>query len=238
MSIFFQNDCSCGKNGEKATPWESAVYEDGYAYGEASTAPLIYRKMWCWGNGRGGRRWQDFLSLPGEEYLEVQAGLAPTQLHIADIAAEGVIDWVQAFTAFEANPETAHQKDYGTAAAYVGDLLAGQIGKNALENALEAARSRSAAHAAVLFSGSGWGALEGALEKRAGHQERPTGTCNTANLSGLSFPDPGLNFCGPVRFPRGCLKPGREVLSVKPGNHCLRQAPAARRIGLRPIIWG
>ena len=185
---FFQNDCSCGKNGEKATPWESAVYEDGYAYGEVSTAPLIYRKMWCWGNGRGGRRWQDFLSLPGEEYVEVQAGLAPTQLHTADIAAGGVTDWVQAFTAFEADPETAHQKNYTAAAVYVGELLAGQIGKSALENALEAARNRSAAHAAVLFSGSGWGALE----KREGHRERPTGAYNTARLSGLSFPDESI----------------------------------------------
>ncbi|MDR1898580.1 MAG: DUF5107 domain-containing protein, partial [Treponema sp.] len=62
---FFQNTVSPGKK----YPWESVVYEDGYAYGEVSTAPLVYRKLFCWGTGRGGRRWQDFLSLPGERYL-------------------------------------------------------------------------------------------------------------------------------------------------------------------------
>ncbi|MDR1574756.1 MAG: DUF5107 domain-containing protein [Treponema sp.] len=170
---FFQNDRPRGLN----LPWESAVYEDGYAYGEMSTAPLVYRKMFCWGNGRGGRRWQDFLSLPGQEYLEVQAGLAPTQLHTADIDANGTVDWAQAFTAFQTDPQRAHQSDYAAAAGYVEERLLRHLAPVVLEQALQAARSRAGAEAEILCRGSGWGALERRLSKKQ---------------TGLSFPDESI----------------------------------------------
>jgi tetratricopeptide (TPR) repeat protein len=152
-----------------------------------STAPLLYRKMFCWGSGRGGKRWQDFLSLPGEEYLEVQAGLAPTQLHTADIAGGGVVDWVQAFTAFEAEPEAAFQKDYQTAAKYVEDCLTQLIKPGILQAALEQARSRTDIEAEILHAGSGWGALE----RRRLEQIAPNAVL-AAMPAGLSFPDDSI----------------------------------------------
>jgi len=166
---FFQNDRCSG-------PWESVVYEDGYAWGERSTLPLRYRKMFCWGSGPGGRRWQDFLSLPGQEYLEVQAGLAPTQLHTADIAGGETVDWVQAFTAFQAETESAHQKDYLSAAQYVGDCLTQYLPPDAVQTTLEQARSRCGTEAEILEKGSGWGFLEGRLR-------------NYKIPPGLSFPE-------------------------------------------------
>jgi len=165
---FFQNDFC-------AIPWEAAVYEDGYAYGEVSTPPLTYRKMFCWGNGSGGRRWQDFLSLPGQEYLEVQAGIAPTQLHTADIAGRETVDFVQAFTAFRAEPEQAHQNDYRSASAYVEECLKQCIDSATLKAALERGRERAGMSANILSMGSGWGALEGRLR-------------NKPIPAGLSFP--------------------------------------------------
>jgi hypothetical protein len=92
---FFQSADST-RNGESFL-WEAAAYEDGYVFFEQSTPPLSYRKMFCWGTGRGGQKWQDFLSLPGERYLEAQAGLAPSQLHTAEIGPEETIDWAQGF---------------------------------------------------------------------------------------------------------------------------------------------
>jgi tetratricopeptide (TPR) repeat protein len=172
-------------------PWESAVYEDGYAYAEASTAALLYRKMFCWGTGRGGRRWQDFLSLPGEQYLEVQAGLAPTQLHTADIDAGAVVDWVQAFTALRVDPEKAHGGDYRAAAGYVEDALARAVPPASLEQALEAARRRAGANAEILALGSGWGALERQrAAKRTGPS--PSGVFRDGVPAGLSFPDESI----------------------------------------------
>ena len=165
---FFQNDLC-------TIPWEAAVYGDGYAYGEMSTQPLTYRKMFCWGNGDGGRRWQDFLSLPGQEYLEVQAGLAPTQLHTADIAARETVDWVQAFTAFRTEPKKAHQSDYRSASAHVGKHLKKCIDPAMLQVALEQGRERADMSAKVLSMGSGWGALQSRLR-------------NGSTPVGLSFP--------------------------------------------------
>ena len=165
---FFQND-RC------ASPWESVVYEDGYAWGERSTLPLRYRKMFCWGSGTGGRRWQDFLSLPGQEYLEVQAGLAPTQLHTADIAGGETVDWVQAFTAFHAETEQTHQKDYQSAAKYIEDHLTRNLAPGVVQAALEQARGRYGTDAEILETGSGWGFLESCLR-------------NYKIPQGLSFP--------------------------------------------------
>ncbi|MDR0475629.1 MAG: hypothetical protein LBH43_18400, partial [Treponema sp.] len=155
---FFQNDCG-------NSPWESVVYEDGYAWGERSTLPLRYRKMFCWGNGPGGRRWQDFLSLPGQEYLEVQAGLAPTQLHTADIGGGEIVDWVQAFTAFQAETEQAHQKDYLSASKCVDARLTQCLEPGTVQTALEQARSCCGTEAEILETGSGWGHLESRLRK-------------------------------------------------------------------------
>jgi tetratricopeptide (TPR) repeat protein len=178
---FFQNDkiCKdqvCGKN---SLPWEAAVYEDGYAFGEMSTSPLIYRKMFCWGTGRGCRHWQDFLSLPGQEYLEVQAGLAPTQVHTADISGGETVDWVQVFTSFEADPEIARQKDYPTAKVYVSGLLSRHISPIALQSALEQGRKRADVKTDIVSLGSGWGALENKLR-------------NGSVPQGLSFPDESI----------------------------------------------
>jgi len=150
---FFQNDSA-------SRPWESAVYEDGYAWGEISTPPLLYRKMFCWGNGRGGRRWQEFLSLSGHEYLELQAGLAPTQLHTADIGGNESVGWVQAFTAFQAEPEQAFQPDYRAAAKHVESRLTQRLEPGLLQKAMEQARLRGERKAKIISMGSGWGFLE------------------------------------------------------------------------------
>jgi hypothetical protein len=169
---FFQNDRRLNPalpEGRAAAPypWESAVYEDGYAYAEASTAPLIYRKMFCWGSGPGGRRWQDFLSLPGEEYLEVQAGLAPTQLHTTVIGpgAAAAVDWVQAFTAFRTDPAKIHRADYLSAAAHAEACIAERISPAFLETALNAGRSAASIPVQkIIYKGTGWGALEKRLD--------------------------------------------------------------------------
>jgi len=170
---FFQNDRARG-----SLSWEAAVYEDGYAFGEISTSPLLYRKMFCWGSGRGGRRWQDFLSMPGQEYLEVQAGLAPTQLHTAYISGRKIIDWAQVITAFQVDPDLAHQKNYRAAAAYCADRLTRRINTTVLHNILEQGSKRSYTEADILSMGSGWGALENRLR-------------NTS-VPGLSFPDESI----------------------------------------------
>ncbi len=74
---------------EKQRRWISALDDHGYGLVQASTDALQGRKLFVWGNGVGGRNWQTFLSQPGSAYLEIQAGLAHTQLGaLADARAQ------------------------------------------------------------------------------------------------------------------------------------------------------
>ena len=82
---------------QTSLPWEATLYEDGNSFFDASTPNLPYRKMFCWGNGWGGKHWQQHLSPEGGEYFEAQAGLSPTQLHGSYINAQSSIHWTQLF---------------------------------------------------------------------------------------------------------------------------------------------
>ena len=80
-------------------PFEAAIQLDGYGLFEASSPRLAARKVFVWGQGEGGRRWQTFLAQPSKAYLEIQAGLAPSQVHGLQMGAGEQWDWVQVFGA-------------------------------------------------------------------------------------------------------------------------------------------
>lgn len=89
---FFQNE----EDGAKT--WEAAAYPDDFLFFERSTPFLRYRKMFCWGTQQGGQNWKNYLSLKGRgNYVELQAGLAPTQMHGIMMPGETVWDFVQVF---------------------------------------------------------------------------------------------------------------------------------------------
>ncbi|MEG2440968.1 MAG: DUF5107 domain-containing protein [Acetivibrio sp.] len=103
---FFQNEES------DKTAWEAVSYEDNYLFYECSSAPLTYRKMFTWGNSRGGRQWCNFLSDPGKgDYLEVQAGLAPSQLHGYIIPANHSLCFTQIFGGLQDEALSADAND-------------------------------------------------------------------------------------------------------------------------------
>ncbi len=96
-------------SGEETMYWQAVAYvEDSYGklfeelpragFFECSTAPLKYRKVFAWGTHRGGRKWQDYLKADKDEpYVELQAGLDPTQLHGSMIEGESSICFTQTF---------------------------------------------------------------------------------------------------------------------------------------------
>ncbi|RKP46767.1 DUF5107 domain-containing protein [Cohnella endophytica] len=144
------------------SPWEAVAYEDGRLFYERSTSRLRYRKMFCWGHHAGGRRWCDFLAKPGEgNYIEVQGGLAPTQLHDIEMPARSVWDFTQliGMTDVETNP--VYQESWDDANEYVGR----RIGELLSEDEVYAIHERLQSYADdypsdSLHDGSGWGALE------------------------------------------------------------------------------
>lgn len=132
--------------------WIAALDEDGHGLVQTSTDMLRGRKLFMWGSGRGGRRWQEWLTEPGTGgYCEIQAGLARTQLEHVRLDAESEVAWLEA---------------YGP--------LGSPAGVEEAEARLEAVLPRAAvdtAYAAwkpyadtepgeMLAVGSGWGALE------------------------------------------------------------------------------
>lgn len=141
-------------------PFVAALDRAGTGFVEASTARLTVRKLFCWGMHAGGRHWQDFLS-PAGPYIEIQAGLAPTQLHGAVLPPHTAWDWTEVFGYLEADPRAVHSHDWCVATAAVEAAL------NARMPAAQLARINAGCRAQVdrpairiLQPGAGWGALE------------------------------------------------------------------------------
>ncbi|MGH3703374.1 MAG: DUF5107 domain-containing protein [Agromyces sp.] len=167
-------------------PWIAAIDGRGQGLVHVSTDRLVGRKLFAWGNGVGGRHWQEFLCGPGERYLEIQGGLASTQFEHESLAAGETCTWVEAFGMAEVDPRSAHGSwaDARRAVALSADELAPS---ELLKGALAAAHRRAdVAPAAVLQRGSGWGALE---ERRREHVgEEPMAS------PGTPFPDDTLDL--------------------------------------------
>ncbi len=170
---------------DEERPWITALDGEGRGLIQTSTARLRGRKLFLWGMGAGGRRWQTFLSRPGRAYIEIQAGLARTQLEHLPMPANNEWTWLEAYGLLEADPAIVHGADWTAACETVADRLECLIARAAMDAEL----ARSAAFAdlppdAIIQRGSGWGALERRRREVAG--ERPF--CSTA----LVFDDDSL----------------------------------------------
>ncbi|NLG96923.1 MAG: DUF5107 domain-containing protein [Chloroflexi bacterium] len=167
--FFFQCD-------EAEMPWEAALDERGSGLIELSTRRLKYRKLFCWGMHPGGRRWQEFLSQPGEAYLEIQAGLAPTQLHGLPMPAHAAWDWTEAFGYLEADPALVHGEDWQAAWGCVDSALKAKLDPQKLDQIEADCRELALSPSPViLHHGSGWGALEMRRAGRSPGERLPEG---------------------------------------------------------------
>jgi len=141
--------------------WEAALDRNGVGLIETSTRPLDYRKLFCWGSGVGGRRWQEYLSVPGSAYIEIQAGLAPSQLHGLEMPANGEYKWLEAFGCMELDPRLAHHADWQTAWQAADRELKKRLPPDKLNEMFAACGAvTNRPPEKILHFGSGWGALE------------------------------------------------------------------------------
>lgn len=196
LEYFFQNSRTGG------APWEVGVEGDGRGLFERSTQPLFARKLFCWGTGAGGRHWCDYLSRPGEgDYIELQAGLAPTQLHTMGFAPRAVVGFTQLFGAFSAPPSAA-EGPWPEAAARVGDRVEALLPAAEVRRLdREYAKKALCAGGETLHEGGAYGGLERARRLRAGEgdfapqlafpppAERDPAACWLALLAGGQLPE-------------------------------------------------
>jgi hypothetical protein len=142
-----------------ARPWIAAVDRDGVGLVQTSTRRLWGRKIFRWGRGTGGERWQRWLSVDGG-YLEIQAGLARTQLEHVPLEPGESWSWTEAYGPVELDRGVAHGP-WRRAGEAVADALTDLAAEPPLEMADAAAEAWADVPPTVsLAAGSGWGALE------------------------------------------------------------------------------
>ncbi|WP_371406923.1 DUF5107 domain-containing protein [Kribbella sp. NBC_00662] len=141
--------------------WIASVDGSGVGLVQASTERLQGRKLFVWGQGDGGRRWQEWLSpgLEGDGYAEIQAGLARTQMEHLKLPGQTEWHWMEVYGRLSMDPAAAHSQDWKTArsagAAALATVLDGLAGREA-----EWVGIADAPPVERLVVGSGWGALE------------------------------------------------------------------------------
>jgi len=140
--------------------WEAALDGKGQGLIQTSTDLLQGRKIFLWGNKSGGKRWQEFLSVPGEAYLEIQGGLAKTQMQHLPMPANAKWEWLEAYGYLSAEPEQVHSPDWQKACACVEDALEQALPREFMDRELKRLETELAQTAPTVRSGSGWAALE------------------------------------------------------------------------------
>ena len=150
-------------------PWIVAADRDGDGLAMLSTSELRGRKLFVWGRGAGGQRWQRWLTPRGGHYAEIQAGLAQTQFQHLEMPAGAEWRWVEAYGNAQLSPVLAHGTDWPSAVAHAEGRVTTLADASVLDAAQRAARSwADLPPAQSLLIGSGWGALESARRSRCG----------------------------------------------------------------------
>ncbi|MDA0989165.1 MAG: DUF5107 domain-containing protein [Verrucomicrobia bacterium] len=154
-------------------PWVTALEADGVGLIQTSTSRQVGRKLFVWGMAPGGRRWQEFLSVPGHNYIEIQAGLGRTQQEGVPMPAGATWEWLEAYGMMEADPGMTHNSDWSVAARHVDERLQQQLDPALLEAELEATSAMADRPPETIRQrGSGWGALERHLDEQQSRRER------------------------------------------------------------------
>ncbi len=146
-------------------PWIASLSQDGLTKLHVSSSELSGRKQWVWGMEPCGRRWQDWLSQPGQPYIEIQAGLLSRQAQYKMMPGKTEWSWLECFGATQARvlPEWADS------VAEVANRITELLPDSDFEaRAAKMVAISKTAPLEVIHTGSGWGSLEMARRFRSG----------------------------------------------------------------------
>ena len=138
-----------------------AVEPDGAGFAQASTRGLRGRKLFLWGSGPAGSRWQEWLCGSSARYAEIQAGWCPTQLEHDRIGGRASVSWTETFGGVDLDPE-AVAGDHAEACEAARAAVHQATDPDRLEAFHERwlAAVADAPVAEQLSTGSGWGHVE------------------------------------------------------------------------------
>ena len=148
---------------ENENKWVSNVDKDGNGLLEFSTNNLFGKKLFVWGQGKGGRNWNRWLSDSGEPYVEIQAGLARTQYEHFIMEPNSKITFTEGYTAISVDKAKAHG-EFKAAVEEVGRFCKEKA--NGIESV--AKKSHDATLVEIKHFGSGFGYLENLAREKQG----------------------------------------------------------------------
>lgn len=152
------------------TRWIAAVGGDGYGFAQTSTSRQRGRKLFVWGNGAGGRNWQTFLARPGCAYIEIQAGLARTQLEHLPMQGYETVSWMETYGPVQADAAKVQGQDWPSAIQVADDNLAAARPLQDTEQLLRDLEQQIDGRTGELIhAGQAWGAVQKALLGQAFH---------------------------------------------------------------------
>lgn len=137
--------------------WIASTEKDGFGLLQCSTDQLLGRKTFLWGKGQGGRNWNRWLSDRDDAYIEIQAGLAHTQLEHIPMPPKTEWSWVEAYTSLTGDAQKLHSDNWDTAVNEVRRVISEKIGD---PHSLYFPDDTDITKRTIMFEGSGWGALE------------------------------------------------------------------------------
>jgi len=152
----------------------AAVEPDGTGFAQTATDELRGRKLFLWGTGPGGRRWQEWLSGSPQgfsSYAEIQAGWCTTQLEHDVIDGRSELSWTEAFGGIDLDPD-AVAGAFGAAAEAARHAVhdAAAPAELSARHARWRAEVADGAPSEVVFAGSGAGRAELDLRELLGEE--------------------------------------------------------------------
>lgn len=152
------------KTGDAKDKYVCHVGKDGYGLCQASTDRQKGRKLFVWGQTNVSKRWNSLLKTGGPtgRYVEIQAGLGPTQYECIPMPPKTTWRWVESYGAIQLDPQVAHG-DYPDAVSAANQIVSGYALEDVLKNATHMKRKAET----MLFSGSTWGGLENYKRRRS-----------------------------------------------------------------------
>lgn len=185
---------------DSSAKWIAAVDENGKGLVQFSNKEMIGRKLFVWGMGNGGRHWGEWLSEPGQAYIEIQAGIARTQLEHIPFKAGEILSWVECYGAIDCNADNVHSDNWKIAQKEVENNSLLNLSPNALEDHLESVFPKiDFSKRKRLMLGSGWGYIENKIRETLG-QSKVSIYCDFPRESVGSKEENWLNLLENGRF--------------------------------------
>jgi len=154
---------------QESRKWEVNFDKNGKGFFYASTRRLVGRKLFAWGTGSGGNHWNEYLSDANTPcYLEVQAGLAYTQMHSVPMPGKTEWDWLEMYGTIEAPAEVVHS-EWTNAYTEVGKIVDNQLPESQIDEFFAKAQKNAKKPVTkIIHKGQGWGALENLRAAKTG----------------------------------------------------------------------